>query len=391
MSTYRQVLALPRVGRLLGSALLARLAGEMLSLALVLHVLAVSGSPALAGITMFAAYAPGVLLSPLAGAVLDRFGSVRAIAADQLASALLIGAIAVLATGPGDAVALVLLAALYSLTSPLSLAGIRTLMPRLVPDNALERANALDSGAYNLVEIAGPVLAGGLFALAGGQLTLVTIAVLYAGAWLLLITLPANAGRTAPAATDTGLVRSAAQGVRFVLGHPLLRALVLSYGLYQIAWGVLTVAVTTAAPDIAGLLWGLAGLGGMLGALLAGHHLRAGRERFAIVLGILISAVAAIPLIALGGTAGLVLGLMLLSFAAGPVNVGLLTLRQRRTDPAWLGRVLAVSISLNLVGHPIGSAIGGYLTAVSPMLAFTVAGIAAALGALLAWILVPRG
>ncbi|MCK2241576.1 MULTISPECIES: MFS transporter [unclassified Crossiella] len=391
MSTYRQVLALPRVGRLLGSALLARLAGEMLSLALVLHVLAVSGSPALAGITMFAAYAPGVLLSPLAGAVLDRFGSVRAIAVDQLASALLIGAIAVLATGPGDAVALVLLAALFSLTSPLSLAGIRTLMPRLVPDNALERANALDSGAYNLVEITGPVLAGGLFALAGGQLTLVTIAVLYTGAWLLLITLPANAGRTAPATTDTGLVRSAAQGVRFVLSHPLLRALVLSYGLYQIAWGVLTVAVTTSAPDLAGLLWGLAGLGGMLGALLAGHHLRAGRERFAIILGILVSAVAAIPLIALGGTAGLVLGLMLLSFAAGPVNVGLLTLRQRRTDPAWLGRVLAVSISLNLVGHPIGSAIGGYLTAVSPMLAFTVAGIAAALGALLAWILVPRG
>ncbi|WHT22428.1 MFS transporter [Crossiella sp. CA-258035] len=390
MSGYRQVLALPHVGRLLASALLSRLAGEMLSLALVLHILAVSSSPVLAGSVLFAAWAPGVLLSPLAGAVLDRFGSVRAIGADQLASALLIGAIAAVATGPDDALPLVLLALLFSLTSPLGLAGIRTLMPRLVPDTALERANALDSGAYNLVEVTGPVLAGGLFAVAGGQLTLTVIAGLYAAAFLLLLTLPADAGRAEPAATTTGLLASAWAGVRYVLTNPLLRNLILCYAPYQLAWGVLTVAVPVLAPDTAGLLWGLAGVTGILGALLTGHRLTAGRERLAIAAGILASALAAAPLVAYGGIPGLVTGLLLLGFAAGPVNVGLLTLRQRRSDPAWLGRVLAVSISLNLIGHPVGSAIGGFLTAVSPALACTVAGLAAALGALLAWLLLPR-
>ncbi|MCO1576775.1 MFS transporter [Crossiella sp. SN42] len=390
MSGYRQVLALPHVGRLLASALLSRLAGEMLSLALVLHILAVSSSPVLAGFVLFAAWAPGVLLSPLAGAVLDCFGSVRAIGADQLASALLIGAIAAVATGPDDALPLVLLALLFSLTSPLGLAGIRTLMPRLVPDTALERANALDSGAYNLVEVAGPVLAGGLFAVAGGQLTLTVIAGLYAAAFLLLLTLPADAGRAEPVATTSGLLASAWAGVRYVLTNPLLRNLILCYAPYQLAWGVLTVAVPVLAPDTAGLLWGLAGVTGILGALLAGHRLTAGRERLAIAAGILASALAAAPLMAYGGTPGLVTGLLLLGFAAGPVNVGLLTLRQRRSDPAWLGRVLAVSISLNLIGHPVGSALGGVLTAVSPALACTVAGLAAALGALLAWLLLPR-
>ncbi|MGW0520023.1 MFS transporter [Crossiella sp. NPDC003009] len=390
MSGYRQVLALPHIGRLLASALLSRLAGEMLSLALVLHILAVSSSPVLAGFVLFAAWAPGVLLSPLAGAVLDRFGSVRAIGADQLASALLIGAIAAVATGPQDALPLVLLALLFSLTSPLGLAGIRTLMPRLVPDTALERANALDSGAYNLVEVTGPVLAGGLFAVAGGQLTLTVIAGLYAAAFLLLLTLPADAGRAEPVATATGLLASAWAGVRYVLTNPLLRNLILCYAPYQLAWGVLTVAVPVLAPDTAGLLWGLAGVTGILGALLTGHRLTAGRERLAIAAGILASALAAAPLMAYGGTPGLVTGLLLLGFAAGPVNVGLLTLRQRRSDPAWLGRVLAVSISLNLIGHPVGSALGGVLTAVSPALACTVAGLAAALGALLAWLLLPR-
>jgi hypothetical protein len=44
---------------------------------------------------------------------------------------------------------------------------------------------------------------------------------------------------------------------------------------------------------------------------------------------------------------------------AGPIDVGLLTLRQRRTDPAELGRVLSVSMSLNFAGFPIGTALAG--------------------------------
>lgn len=388
--TYREVLRLPHIGRLLSAALLARLAGEMLLLALVLHVLASSGSPVLAGIVGFAAKLPGVLISPLAGAILDRFGSVRGIAVDLLASALLIGAVAALATGPGDAVLLVVLSAGYSLTTPLGTAGIRTLMPRLVPEHALGRANALDSGAYNLVEVTGPVIAGTLFAVAGGQVTLATIAALYAVAWLLLLAVPTAAGHTETVAPQHGLLRSALAGIRYALTDPLLRALVLCYAPYQLAWGVLTVAVPTTAPDTAGLLWGLAGLSGIGGALFAGRHLRPGAERRFIALGILASALAIAPLMALAGVPGLVLGLLALGFAAGPVNVGLLTLRQRRTDPAWLGRVLAVSISLNLAGEPLGSVLGGYLTAQSPTLAFAVAGAAAALGSVLAWLLLPR-
>jgi hypothetical protein len=43
------------------------------------------------------------------------------------------------------------------------------------------------------------------------------------------------------------------------------------------------------------------------------------------------------------------------------VNVGIFALRQRRTDPGWFGRAFAVSMALNFVGAPIGSAISGPL------------------------------
>jgi predicted MFS family arabinose efflux permease len=53
--------------------------------------------------------------------------------------------------------------------------------------------------------------------------------------------------------------------------------------------------------------------------------------------------------------------LVLHGLANGPMNIGLFALRQRRTDPEWLGRALAVSASLNYAGFPLGSAAAGAL------------------------------
>jgi MFS family permease len=346
--TYRQVVLVPHVAPLLGSALCSRLAEQMFTLVLVLNVLNVFKSPTLAGVVVFAAVAPGLIISPVAGALLDRIGAVRSIVSDLVASAVLVAALAFV---PGGIVPVVVLAVLYSLTSPLNIAGVRALLPRLVRGPAIERANALDIGLFNLVEVLGPVLAGTVFTLAGGRVAMVIIAVLYALACVFMLALP---GGRPEHAEHRQLLRSAVEGVRYVLTHPVLRALVVSYGLYQVAWGVLVVAVPTAAGGArAGLLWGVAGFAGIVGALIAGHVLRKGRERAAMIVGTAITAVAVA--VAVGGIAGLAVGLVAVGLASGLVNVGLLTLRQRRTDPDKLGRVLAVSISLNTLGMPIGS------------------------------------
>jgi hypothetical protein len=65
------------------------------------------------------------------------------------------------------------------------------------------------------------------------------------------------------------------------------------------------------------------------------------------------------------------------------------TLRQRRTDPAWLGRAFAVSMSLNFLGYPIGAALGGQLAAMGSAIAIGTAISVAALSAVLSWWLIP--
>src|SRR5947199_9923231 len=53
--------------------------------------------------------------------------------------------------------------------------------------------------------------------------------------------------------------------------------------------------------------------------------------------------------------------LVLVALVETPFDIAFLTLRQRRTDPARFGRVFAISMSLNVAGAPVGSAIAGPL------------------------------
>lgn len=397
--TYRGLLRLDGMPQLFLAACLSRLASRMFVLAIVLYVLQRFDSPVLAGWVAFAAMAPGLVVSPLAGALLDRLGAAKAIMIDLAASSVLL--LAFVATDIAGLVTpqlLLFLVALYSLTSPLGAAGIRVLIPRLVPRETLDLANALDTSSYALINVAGPAVAGVLFGFLGAQAALLLIVLLYAAASVCLAPLVRrNTGGRRMAAGS--LAGEALEGVLYVVRHASLRSLAVSYALFQFSWGVLVVAVPVVAAmelgagaitdSVIGGLWAAAGLAGGLGALCAGHLRTVGRERQFIALGTLATAVAIYPIGASFGLAGLATGLVLAGFLEGPVDVGVLSLRQRRTDPAWLGRVLAVSMSINMSGLPLGSAIGGVLLVHSVPLAFAVAGFASVLAAISAWVLVP--
>jgi hypothetical protein len=75
----------------------------------------------------------------------------------------------------------------------------------------------------------------------------------------------------------------------------------------------------------------------------------------------------------------------------GVSDIALFTVRQRRTDPAWIGRAFAVSMALNYVGLPIGAGAAGVLAAGSIEAAVLILGVGgAAGGAAAAAFLVPR-
>jgi len=110
-----------------------------------------------------------------------------------------------------------------------------------------------------------------------------------------------------------------------------------------------------------GFLWGTMGFAGLVTALIAGPISTRGRERQIMFGGILITA-AALAFLPFASAVPVVGGVLFVAgIANGPFDIALFTVRQRRTDPAWFGRAFAVSMSVNFVGTPIGSALAGPL------------------------------
>ena len=387
-TSYRALIGIPDLPRLLGATTLLRLGASMLSLTLVLYALDRFSSPAFAGWVAFVAVAPGLAISPLAGAILDRIGSGVAVTVDMTVSAaLLFCLIAADRLGWASPVVLLTLVGLLSLTSPLSSAGVRVLLPRLVTPAAYDRVNALDTAVFAVVEVVGPASAGLLVGFGGAKVALGAIALVFGGAALCI----ARIRRLPSLATSRrSLFHDTLEGVAIVARQPTLRGLAISYSLYQVTWGVLVIVVPVfvthrfadgLGKSVAGLAWAAMGLAGGVGALVAGRLRTAGRERPVMAIGMIVTALAAWPIAAAFGLGGLVVGLMLAGLVAGPIDVSLLTLRQRRTDPAQLGRVLSVSMSLNTAGFPLGAALAGMLMTHSLAAPLVVAGLSSLLAA----------
>jgi hypothetical protein len=74
----------------------------------------------------------------------------------------------------------------------------------------------------------------------------------------------------------------------------------------------------------------------------------------------------------------------------GPMDIGLFTIRQRRTDPAWMGRAFAVSMGFNFIGYPIGKTLARAIAAQSIEAAIVVGAVACVAAVIAAAVMIPR-
>ena len=404
--SYRALLRVPTLGRVLVSMQVARTAQSMLSVSLVLFTLAVYDSPGLAGLVTFALIFPGLLVSPIAGALLDRHGRVRLIVLDYLVAMvalLLIGGLALAGLLP--AWLLVLIALVSSVTGLFSHSGLRSLFPILVPRPLWERVNAVDSNGYVVATIIGPPLAAGLVVTVGGPETILAIAVAFGVAAVVMIRVPEPYAETS---TTGRLLLDAWQGLRYFWHNATLRGLGISLSIVNLAFGMTTIVIPLAVIDelgasqaAVGLVFALSGVAGMVSALVFGRVDTRGREWPMIVIPMYLSAGAVALILPAAGAGGLNVGLgaglvflaahsLAIGLLQGPLDVALFTVRQRRTDPAWMGRAFAVSMAVNFMGFPVGAAAAGAVASVSLPAAVVMGVVACLVGATCAAVMMPR-
>src|SRR5579863_9743295 len=163
---------------------------QFTSIALLWFVLQLTGSGVAIGLVLLCFQLPGMLTGPLLGALLDRWQPRLVMALDNGLRALLIGAIPALALlGVLHYWQICVLALLAGALSPATGAGVRVIVPHLVADAALERANALDSTSLQFAALLGPALAGLVVTQIGGPYALLVDALSFLVMALLAISL----------------------------------------------------------------------------------------------------------------------------------------------------------------------------------------------------------
>src|SRR2546423_2435607 len=394
-TTYPDLFRIPTFPRLASSVVLARTANAMMQLALVLFPLQRFHSPTLAGVTIFLAIAPGIAVSPIAGALLDRHGRVRLIMLEYAVGALSLFLIA----GPDAAgrltpAVLLPIVTVGALTYSLSNGGARWLLPLIVPSRLWDRANALDSVAYAVTGAAGPALAGGLAAGFGARVALLASAAFFVAAALPMV------GLTEPVARGgtTSVLGDAREGLVYVVvRNASLRGLAIVIGLVNAGFGILIVALPVMIfqrvhgdAALVGEVWALLGLGSALSVIYFGRHSSEGRERVMLGLSTLAGALGMAVLAVTGNVIAVAAAMAFMGIANGPADIALFSMRQRRTDPAWYGRAFAISMSLNFAGTPLGSAISGPLIPVERTAAIAVPTALLLLAAGLTPLLIPK-
>jgi MFS family permease len=255
-----------------------------------------------------------------------------------------------------------------------------------------ERANAIDSNGYVVSSIFGPAVAGVLVATVGSMWALAVTSAMYVVAAAITVGVRDPLG----AVPHGGLLADAWAGLVYVAKHPTLRGLALSIstnnmanGLFYIGLPVLILSRLGGGAVQVGQMFALSGVTAAISVLFVGRVGTEGRERPLLAGAMLAMAVGYLGLIFAPNLFAVALVMIFTGLAAGPFDVVLFTLRQRRTDPAWLGRAFAVSMSLNFIGFPVGSAIGGATAAASVEWTFAAAIVLTVIAAALTFVAIP--
>jgi MFS family permease len=392
--SYRALLAVPSLGRLLLGMQISRIGQSMVGVAIVLFALLAYGSPVLAGLATFCSIFPGLLLSPIAGALLDRHGRTRLVVLDYciaLAALVLMGVLGLLGALP--AWLLLVIATVSSLTAPLSATGLRSLFPLIVPSHLWERVNAIDSNGYVIASVIGPPLAAGMVAVWGGPVALIVIGLSFGIAAIVV-------GRVPDPETDTAstgrLLLDAWQGLLYTWRNRTLRGLGLSVAVMNLVGGTYTIVIPLIVLErlhlgeaTVGLVFAVQGAAGIVSALIVGRIDSRGREVRMLALPMIVSGLFVALLLWSSSLMTVLIVMFLTGLLSGPLDIALFTLRQRRTDPAWTGRAFAVSMSFNFLGVPIGSVIAGVVATRSLEAAVAIGAVACLLAGIIAAVAVP--
>ncbi|MFF1648565.1 MFS transporter [Streptomyces sp. NPDC058240] len=350
--------------------------GEHASLVILplIAVLTLEADAGRLGVLRAVGQTPVLLFSLLVGAWVDRWRTRTVMALSDLGRALALGSVA--AAGLLGVLGLPVLLVVAFAVGTLSVffdVAYQTSLVRLVKRDQLVRGNSALEGSRSAAQTGGPALGGLLVSLLSAPVAAASGALFFALSFLSIRRIrrhepvPRHPGRSPRVRLRIH------EGLRFVVGHPVLRTVGLASAAFQFSFAAMTTVqllFLTRELHLSGTAVGLAlaatGPGALLGSLLAARL--PGRFGHGAVLvsaavlgyGVLLC----VP--ALHGPAAVTVpALLAVNFVFGAfgqlVNVTVMAVRQAITPDGMQGRVAATINFAGMGPAPVGSLLGGCL------------------------------
>lgn len=338
-----------------------------------LAVLELHASTTQIAVLAFLGQLPNAVVALPAGALSDRYAKrPQMIAADLTAAA-------VLSTIPAAAFARVLgIGQLYAVAVVLGIAKIVhdaaaiSYLPVLVEPHQLQRANSRLGAASSVADSAGSNAGAALVGAIGAARSLLADVLSYLLSALLIWRIRTPEPVAAPPEGRRTLARDIREGLRYVTRQPTIRTVIaalstLSFGLavMNTYWAYYLLDRLGTSPSAFGVIMGIGGAGGVVGALLAPRIAARIGIGPTIIVGFAVSPLAQVPLLCAGP--GLRWQIILAAtlavqlFWATASGTSQRSLRQAVCDPGFQGRMQSASTTLTAGARPLAAATAGGL------------------------------
>ncbi|MDP8904709.1 MAG: MFS transporter [Chloroflexota bacterium] len=356
--------------RLWGSSAVSNLADGIFFIALPLLAVRLTDSPFLIAGLAIVGRLPWLFFVLIAGALADRLDRRRTMRNVQLLRVAVLAVLAALALTGGLSLPVLYVAALVlGIGETLFDTAAQSILPSIVEKDQLATANGRLYGVELIMnQFVGPPLGGLLIALSvplalGGSL--IGYALAAAG-----LTLVVGSFRPVRQGPPTRLTTDIAEGLRYLLRHPVLRTLALMVGVMNLSFtatGAIFVLYAVAPGPMGlsepqfGVFSTTFAIGSVAGSIGAGRlEARIGRVRLLFVCVVAAAVSAVVPAFTASvwaiGAAFVVSGLFVVVW-----NVITVSLRQRIIPDHLLGRVNSAYRLLAWGSQPVGALLGGVI------------------------------
>ena len=348
------------------------------NIALTWWILDVTGSPAMISTILAPAMIVQTLLTPVLGPLGDRLSRKRLILTSDLVRGVAIAVLATAALRGSFAVpVLIAIYALFAAGSALFNSNHMSIVPQLVPADALQGAVRMSQSVHAIGRVAGGVVAGLLVSTVGVGWTLLLDAGSFAIAALMTAAIVGPArGAAGPGSTDaadhpaSSFITELRDGFAAVHRVPLLFWLCIAIAFFNVLLSPMQVLLPTYAKVTKGMpAWFLGGLesslgvGIIVGALGIGVLEKTPRLVSSVVIGLLLLGAGTAFLSHIPGIVGPMAMMFLIGLGAAWTNIPIGTRVSVAVPDHFRSRVNSIFAFIFDASAPIGVAAGGALVA----------------------------